>query len=110
MLNQVILIGHLGADPEIRSTQDGRKIANFSLASVWRVASTPTTPERVRCAAGLMAGSMPTMGTAKRRRNASSAALDAVLHATTTAFACRVSRNSLIATERASMNAAVLSP
>lgn len=32
-LNKVILIGNLGNDPEIRSTNDGRKIANFSLAT-----------------------------------------------------------------------------
>jgi single-strand DNA-binding protein len=33
MLNRVTLIGHLGADPEIRHTQDGRKIANFRMAT-----------------------------------------------------------------------------
>ena len=27
-VNKVILIGNLGADPEIRRTQDGRPIAN----------------------------------------------------------------------------------
>lgn len=32
-LNKVILIGNLGNDPEIRSTNDGREIANFSLAT-----------------------------------------------------------------------------
>ena len=32
-LNKVQLIGHLGRDPEIRSTQDGRKIANLSVAT-----------------------------------------------------------------------------
>lgn len=37
-LNKVTLIGNLGKDPEIRSTQDGREIANFSLATTetWR--------------------------------------------------------------------------
>ncbi|MCK5615332.1 single-stranded DNA-binding protein [Candidatus Pacearchaeota archaeon] len=32
-LNKVLLIGRLGQDPEIRCTQDGREIANFSLAT-----------------------------------------------------------------------------
>lgn len=37
-LNRATLIGHLGADPEIRRTQDGRQIASFSLATSesWR--------------------------------------------------------------------------
>ncbi|TQV80362.1 single-stranded DNA-binding protein [Denitrobaculum tricleocarpae] len=32
-LNRVMLIGNLGRDPEIRSTQDGNKIANLSIAT-----------------------------------------------------------------------------
>ena len=32
-VNKVILVGHLGADPEIRHTQDGRSIANLRLAT-----------------------------------------------------------------------------
>ncbi len=32
-VNKVILVGNLGQDPEIRSTQDGREIANFSIAT-----------------------------------------------------------------------------
>ena len=32
-INKVIIIGNLGQDPEIRKTQDGREIANFSLAT-----------------------------------------------------------------------------
>jgi len=32
-VNKVILIGNLGADPEIRRTQDGRPIANLRLAT-----------------------------------------------------------------------------
>lgn len=33
MLNEVLLLGNLGAAPEIRNTQAGDKIANFSLAT-----------------------------------------------------------------------------
>jgi len=32
-INKVILIGNLGADPEIKRTQDGRPIANLSVAT-----------------------------------------------------------------------------
>ncbi len=32
-LNKVTLIGNLGKDPEIRTTNDGRELANFSLAT-----------------------------------------------------------------------------
>ena len=32
-INKVIIIGNLGQDPEIRKTQDGREIANFSIAT-----------------------------------------------------------------------------
>lgn len=32
-VNKVILVGNLGADPEIRSTQNGNEIANFSIAT-----------------------------------------------------------------------------
>lgn len=37
-INKVILIGNLGADPEIRHTQDGRPIANLRIATseTWR--------------------------------------------------------------------------
>lgn len=37
-VNKVILIGNLGADPEIRKTQDGRPIANLRIATseTWR--------------------------------------------------------------------------
>ena len=32
-VNKVILVGNLGADPEIRQTKDGRPIANLSIAT-----------------------------------------------------------------------------
>jgi len=44
-VNKVILVGNLGRDPEIRSTQDGREIANMTIATSdsWR---DKTTGER----------------------------------------------------------------
>ena len=41
-INKVILLGRLGADPEIRVSQDGKKIARFSLATSesWKDKST----------------------------------------------------------------------
>ncbi len=38
MINKVILIGNLGADPEIRYTQGGTPVANFRIATTetWR--------------------------------------------------------------------------
>ena len=37
-VNKVILVGNLGRDPEIRSTQDGMRIANLAIATseTWR--------------------------------------------------------------------------
>ena len=32
-VNKVILVGNLGRDPEVRSTQDGSKIVNLSIAT-----------------------------------------------------------------------------
>jgi single-strand DNA-binding protein len=32
-VNKVILVGNVGRDPEMRSTNDGRRIANFSIAT-----------------------------------------------------------------------------
>jgi single-strand DNA-binding protein len=47
-VNKVILIGNLGADPEIRRTQDGRPIANLRLATseTWRDRNTGERKER----------------------------------------------------------------
>lgn len=36
MVNKVLLIGNLGADPEIRYTQNGTPVASFSLATTER--------------------------------------------------------------------------
>lgn len=48
-LNKVILIGNLGKDPEIRSAQDGSKIATLSVATSeqWRDRSSDERKERV---------------------------------------------------------------
>ena len=37
-VNKVILVGNLGRDPEIRASQDGSKVASFSVATseVWK--------------------------------------------------------------------------
>jgi single-strand DNA-binding protein len=47
-VNKVILIGNLGRDPEIRSTQDGQRVATFSLATSenWRDRSSGERKER----------------------------------------------------------------
>ena len=47
-VNKVILIGNLGADPEIRRTQDGRPIANLRIATSesWRDISTGERKEK----------------------------------------------------------------
>jgi len=47
-INKVILIGNLGADPEIRHTQDGRPIANLRVATSesWRDKATGERRER----------------------------------------------------------------
>lgn len=47
-VNKVILIGNLGRDPEVRSTQDGTKIVNFTLATSerWRDRSSGEQRER----------------------------------------------------------------
>src|SRR5690606_39263263 len=47
-VNKVILIGNVGADPEIRRTQDGRPIANIRLATSeqWRDRNTGERREK----------------------------------------------------------------
>ncbi len=47
-VNKVILVGNLGADPEIRRTQDGRPVANFSVATsdTWRDKATGERREK----------------------------------------------------------------
>ena len=47
-VNKVILVGNLGKDPEIRRTQDGRPIANLSVATSeqWRDKSTGERKEK----------------------------------------------------------------
>lgn len=53
-LNKVTLIGNLGQDPEIKATQNGAEVANFSLACTerWKDKQTGETREKtewVRC-------------------------------------------------------------
>lgn len=47
-VNKVILVGNLGRDPEIRSTQDGREIANLAIATSesWKDKSTGERKEK----------------------------------------------------------------
>jgi single-strand DNA-binding protein len=47
-VNKVILIGNLGKDPEIRRTQDGRPIANLTVATseTWRDKNTGERKEK----------------------------------------------------------------
>ena len=47
-VNKVILIGNLGRDPEVRQTQDGKTVANLSVATSenWRDRATGERRER----------------------------------------------------------------
>lgn len=48
MLNEVTLIGNLGRDPEVRTTQSGEKVANLRLAvsQTWKDRETGERKER----------------------------------------------------------------
>ena len=47
-VNKVILVGNVGADPEVRHTKEGRAIANLSIATTetWKDKSTGETREK----------------------------------------------------------------
>lgn len=46
-VNKIILVGHVGRDPEVRQTQNGTKVANLSLATNYRAgAGTEEVEER----------------------------------------------------------------
>src|SRR3981081_4227584 len=55
-VNKVILVGNLGKDPEIRRTQDGRPIANFSVATSesWRDKATGERKEKTEWHRGVI--------------------------------------------------------
>ncbi len=50
-VNKVILIGNLGKDPEVRTMQNGGKVANLSLATSesWKEKSTGERKEKTEC-------------------------------------------------------------
>ena len=52
-VNKVILVGNLGADPEVRRMQDGRPVVNL------RIATSETWRDRSSRVAGLSPGSRP---------------------------------------------------
>jgi len=68
----------------------------YSRATVASVPSTDTSRVRDIAQAGLMAGTVPTNCSEKRRRNSSSTMVEAVLHAITTRFGSNRSVNSPI--------------
>ena len=49
-INKAIILGNVGGDPEIRRTQDGKPIANFSVATseVWRDKTSGERKERTQ--------------------------------------------------------------
>lgn len=50
-MNKVFLIGRLTADPEVRATQDGKTIAQYTLAVDRRVAKADQQTDFIRCVA-----------------------------------------------------------
>src|ERR1700746_282478 len=50
-INKVILVGNLGRDPEIRSMQDGNRVANLAVATSesWRAGVSGERKERTEC-------------------------------------------------------------
>jgi single-strand DNA-binding protein len=48
MLNRVMLLGHIGQDPEIRSTQTGIRVATLSLATSERWTDSETNEKKER--------------------------------------------------------------
>lgn len=44
-VNKIILVGHVGRDPEVRQTQSGTKVANLSLATNYRSGAGSEEPE-----------------------------------------------------------------
>src|ERR1700759_1193007 len=55
-VNKVILVGNLGKDPEIRTTQDGQKIVNLTLATsdTWNDRSSGERKERTEWHRGVI--------------------------------------------------------
>ena len=47
-INKVIIVGNLGRDPEVRATQDGKKIVSFSVATseAWKDRNSGERKER----------------------------------------------------------------
>lgn len=45
-VNKIILVGHVGRDPEVRDTSSGTRVANLSLATNHRMGAGPDAEER----------------------------------------------------------------
>ena len=60
-VNKVILVGNLGKDPEVRSTQDGSKIVNLTLATseTWNDRASGERKERTEWHRVVIFGSSP---------------------------------------------------